>query len=78
MQVSICFEAPVIWRTQPNGLARKFLIDTLLHEYYETEIMKRQYADGFYKKLDRAGDAKRHKWINEQIEIFFKEMEGKK
>jgi len=54
---------------------KKFLIDTLLHEYYESEIMKRQHTDDFFKKLDRAGDTKRHEWINAQIAKFFKEME---
>jgi len=57
---------------------RKFLIDTLIHEYYEAEIMKRQYTDDFFKKLDKSGDIKRHTWINTQIEKFFKELEGQK
>ena len=29
---------------------RKFLIDTLLHEYYEAKIMSSQYSDEFFKK----------------------------
>ena len=58
--------------------SRKFLIDTLLHEYYEAEIMKMQHIDDFFKKLSRAGDIKRHEWINAQISKFFKLMEGQK
>ena len=61
--------------TITDNTDREFLIDTLLHEYYEAEIMKRQYTDDFFKKLDNAGDIKRHTWINAQIENFFKEME---
>ena len=55
---------------------RKFLIDTLLHEYFEADIMKKQYSDGFYRKLSRAGEEKRHEWIYAQIADFFKEREG--
>ena len=53
---------------------RKFLIDTLLHEFYEAEILKKQYSDVFYAKLSKQSDDKRHDWINEQIDRFF---EGK-
>ena len=55
---------------------RQFLVDTLLHEYYEADIMKRQYTDDFYKKLSRSGNEKRHNWINSQIEKFFTGLEG--
>ena len=57
---------------------KKFLIDTLLHEYYEAEIMKKQYEEDFFKKLSRAGDTKRHNWIKAQINKFFQGMEGQK
>ena len=57
---------------------RLFLTGTLLHEYYEAEIMKRQYAEDFYKKLYKSADENRHKWINAQIQKFFKGMEGTK
>ena len=50
---------------------REFLVDTLLHEYYEADIMRKQYDIEFYKKLYRAGDEKRHAWINSQISEFF-------
>jgi len=54
---------------------RKFLVDTLLHEYYESKIMINQYSNAYYNMLSKAGDAKRHKWIDDQIAAFFKEME---
>lgn len=53
--------------------SRDFLVDTLLHEWLEAEIMVKQYSDPFYRKLDKAGDVKRHAWINKQIQKFFKE-----
>ena len=53
-----------------DSSSREFLTDTLLHEYYEAEIMERQYADDYYRKLSRAGDPKRHKWIDSQIAKF--------
>ena len=49
---------------------RKFLIDTLLHEFYETEILEKQFFDDYYKILARP-DSKRHEWIDEQIKQFF-------
>jgi len=55
---------------------KKFLIDTLIHEYYEAEIMKNQYVDEFYRELSKAGEIKRHKWIEIQIAKFFTETEG--
>ena len=54
---------------------RSFLIDTMLHEYYEAEIMAKQYYDDFYSKLFRSGDEKRHEWIDTQIAEFFQGME---
>jgi len=54
---------------------RKFLVDTLLHEYYESKIMINQYSNAYYNRLSKAGDAKRHKWIDDQIAAFFKGME---
>ena len=54
---------------------REFLIDTMLHEYYEAYVMKRQYDEDFYTKLYKSGDKKRHEWIDEQISAFFKELE---
>jgi hypothetical protein len=55
---------------------REFLIDTILHEYYEAEIMKKQYTDEFYKSLHNASKEIRHEWIDTQIEKFFKSLEG--
>ena len=54
---------------------RDFLIDTLLHEFYEADIMAKQYDVDFYRKLYRAGDEKRHAWINSQIAEFFRKLE---
>ena len=51
---------------------REHLIDTLLHEYYEAEIMIKQYENEYFKKLDKATRTERHKWINDQISDFFK------
>ena len=51
---------------------REFLIDTMLHEYYEAYIMQKQFNEDFYTKLYKAGDIKRHEWINKQIEIFLR------
>jgi hypothetical protein len=59
-----------------DNQSRHFLIDTLLHEYYEAEIMEKQYTDDFYKKLSNLKDNERHNWIHKQIELFFKEMEA--
>ena len=53
---------------------RAFLIDTLLHEYYEAEILEMQFMDDFYKSLARP-DSKRHAWIDAQIELLFSEKE---
>ena len=53
---------------------RAFLIDTLLHEFYEAEILEKQFMDDYYKSLSRP-DSKRHAWIDEQIELFFKRLE---
>ena len=55
---------------------RSFLVDTLLHEYYEAEIMIKQYTNDFFKKLSRAGTVERHKWIDSQIAKFLNKMEG--
>jgi hypothetical protein len=57
---------------------RNFLIDTLLHEYYEAYIMQKQFTDGFFKNLSKAGDQKRHKWINSKISDFFNGIGGMK
>ena len=54
---------------------RAFLIDTLLHEYYEAVILEKQFNDDYYKNISRP-DIKRHAWIDEQIASFFKEMEN--
>jgi hypothetical protein len=53
---------------------RAFLIDTLLHEFYEAEILERQFMDDFYRSLSKP-DSKRHAWIDEQIELFFSDKE---
>ena len=55
--------------------SKEYLIDTLLHEYYEAEIMSRQYGEKFYNDLNKSGDIKRHAWINKQIERFFNNEE---
>lgn len=54
---------------------RDFLMDTLLHEYYEAYILQQQYMEDFYDKLSKASDEKRHQWIQEQIETFFESLE---
>jgi len=51
---------------------REFLIDTLLHEFYEAEILEKQFMDDYYRSLARP-DLKRHEWIDEQIKQFFTE-----
>jgi len=56
---------------------RKFLIDTLLHEYFEALILEKQHTEEYYAKLHKMADNKRHEWINKQIIKFFDEMEGK-
>ena len=53
---------------------RAFLIDTLLHEYYEAIILENQFTDDYYKNISKK-DNKRHAWIDEQITSFFKGME---
>ena len=53
---------------------RAFLIDTLLHEYYEAIIFEKQFYDDYFKNIART-NVKRHTWIDEQIKSFFKEME---
>ena len=55
---------------------REFLIDTLLHEYYEAKIMINQYADDFYSKLSKKSSKVRHEWIQGEIERFFAETEN--
>lgn len=57
---------------------RKFLVDTLLHEYLEAEIFAKQDTDGFYETLSNASEYERHRWINSKIAQFFDEMEGSK
>ena len=54
---------------------RAFIINTMLHEYYEAFIMEKQFNDDFYTKLYKSGDKKRHEWIDEQINTFFKDLE---
>jgi len=54
---------------------RKFLADTLLHEYFEAEIMARQFEDEFYRGLSKAGDSKRHEWIDKKIAEFLDGLE---
>ena len=51
---------------------RRFLVDTLLHEYYEAKIYLNQNFDSFYNALTKASDDKRHEWINGQIAEFFR------
>ena len=56
---------------------RKFLTDTLLHEYYEAHIMMHRHKDEFIGTLAKSGDTKRHRWIYDRIAEFFREMDGK-
>jgi hypothetical protein len=58
-----------------DSARKNFLVDTLLHEYYEAEIMRLQHVNELYKNLLAAGDTKRHRWINAQIDKFFSEKE---
>jgi len=50
---------------------RDFLVDTLLHEYYEALILKNSSTEDFYKKLHESTEILRHAWINNQISKFF-------
>ena len=51
--------------------SREFLIDTLLHEYYEAEIITKRLDNELYWNLDRAIAVERHKWINAKTSEFF-------
>jgi len=53
---------------------REFLIDTLLHEYYEALILEKQFSDEFFNRLAKS-DVKRHEWIDEQIRTFISDLE---
>ena len=55
---------------------RKFLIDTILHEYYEADIVQNRHTNSLYWDLDRMTAVNRHKWINDKIAEFFKKQEG--
>ena len=55
--------------------SREFLIDTILHEYYESEIVVKRLTSDVYWNLDRAIPAKRHRWINKKIAEFFRGKE---
>jgi len=55
---------------------RAFLIDTLLHEYYEAYILEKQFGDDFFRSLSRA-EIKRHSWIDDQIKKFFDSLEDR-
>jgi len=56
---------------------KEFLIDTLLHEYYEAQIMMNQFSDDFFKKLSKSSSRVQHEWIYEQIDKYFKGLESK-
>jgi len=56
---------------------RKFLVDTILHEYYESQIMINQYSNAFYRQLSKKSILLQHEWIDEQIAEYFKGLEGK-
>ena len=56
---------------------KAFLIDTLLHEYFEAEIALKQYDDPFYKKLHHASEFARHEWIQTRINEFIKDLEAR-
>ena len=58
--------------------SRDFLIDTLLHEYYEAEIIVKRLEDNFYWNLDKTVPVERHKWINAKIAEFFEQRSEKK
>jgi len=70
----------ILGRTKVTGIEigkqrkpdRKELIDTLLHEYYESEIITNQNTDNFYKKLHKMSSPEMHEWINKQIADFLK------
>jgi hypothetical protein len=55
---------------QDSG-SREFLVETLLHEYYEAYFMERKYDDEFFAKLFRVGDEAIHKWIDKKVKEFF-------
>jgi len=59
-----------------DGKDRRFLLDTLLHEYYEADIAINRHFSELYWNLDKATPVQRHKWINARIAEFFKELEG--
>ena len=50
---------------------REFLTDTLLHEFYEAEIMIKQHSHDFYNQLHEATESERHAWIDAKILEFF-------
>lgn len=52
---------------------RESLMDTLLHEYYESDIMLKKQYDDFYKELFNQGDKEIHAYINGKIKKFFED-----
>ena len=56
--------------------AREFLIDTLLHEFYEAQILINQYTDEFFRKLSKKSSKAQHEWIYAQINKYFEGLEG--
>jgi len=55
---------------------KRHLTDTLLHEFYEADIVTKK--NELYTKLDAATDIERHKWINRQITKHFEELGWRK
>jgi len=55
---------------------RNFLVDTLLHEYYESQILVNQYTDEFFRNLSRKSSVIQHEWVYEQIDNYFRGLEG--
>ena len=60
-----------------DSSSRRFLTDTLLHEKLESDIFLKRETDAKYAKLDKATKEQRHKWINNEIDRFFKKQGDK-
>jgi len=56
--------------------SREFLVDTILHEYFESQIMTKQFHDEFFTGLSKKSSALQHEWIYEQIDNYFKGKRG--
>jgi hypothetical protein len=54
-----------------DSAKREFLVETILHEYYEAYIMERQHTEDFFIELSNSGDKAIHKWIDKRVKDFF-------